>query len=530
MAVRLLDAPGVEIHEIDKSQYTPSMSGTKCYVMGFASKGEPYFPMQFTSKSAWLNYYGEPDNEAERYFYNACTEVINQNGTLYCARLPYKNESLDKMVGFKFGVGTAEKQISGDYGEISQGDVEGIEKCIEITPSENPYLVDLSSVDEYRTGESFVQRNSFLVLDKTCATLGKVVEDERKGVARELIGIFPVVTTAANALYAQSMISVADSRVSAYEPVTGTKTLSGNGLLPSDMAILFSNKDNDLSANGVVETVSIQASQLFPAITLNSEQNGYDRENLKKIGLVIYKAYLDPSEGNKVSVTPVEAFVGSLDKDAVNPNTGVTTFLDTIVNSQSEYVYFFSNCFRGGSKTAYENSDILVVKPSEVGMLGFYESQTEEKISVSESILKGMETCFSKVSNIDERDIDVVCDAGVSNIAQFLKKTTASGEGFYDLLAENEDGTPVISLWKCKSREDVSMWKTVIQKFDNFCKNVRKDCMFTCDGPRPLVLDGQKKIVRESKPQNSIDANILPYVKWVTGLNTNYGAGYLDWF
>jgi hypothetical protein len=104
MSIRLINAPGVQINEIDKSQYSPAMVGTTCYVMGFANKGEAYIPMEFTSRSAWTNYYGEPDNEAERYFYNACVEVLNQNGRLYCARLPYNNTSFEKMVGFKYTV------------------------------------------------------------------------------------------------------------------------------------------------------------------------------------------------------------------------------------------------------------------------------------------------------------------------------------------------------------------------------------------------------------------------------------------
>ena len=54
--------------------------------------------------------------------------------------------------------------------------------------------------------------------------------------------------------------------------------------------------------------------------------------------------------------------------------------------------------------------------------------------------------------------------------------------------------------------------------------------MFIADGLRPLVISGQKKVVRESKPKNSIDVNILPYIKNFMGLNTSYGAGYLDWF
>jgi phage tail sheath protein FI len=74
------------------------------------------------------------------------------------------------------------------------------------------------------------------------------------------------------------------------------------------------------------------------------------------------------------------------------------------------------------------------------------------------------------------------------------------------------------------------MWKTVEMKLDNFCKNIRKDCMFIADGLRPLVLQGQKKIIRDTKPSHTIDANILPYLPAICGLNTNYGAGYVDWF
>jgi len=110
--MRTIDAPGVEIKEIDKSGYTPDMTGSKCYVMGYSDKGTPYEPMQFTSKAAWQLYYGDPNNEAERYFYNACAEVINQNGVLNCARLPYDNRAYNKMVGFKFKVGTTKKNIS----------------------------------------------------------------------------------------------------------------------------------------------------------------------------------------------------------------------------------------------------------------------------------------------------------------------------------------------------------------------------------------------------------------------------------
>lgn len=296
----------------------------------------------------------------------------------------------------------------------------------------------------------------------------------------------------------------------------------------------FSNLQNvNMSQDGLWDTVCGEANTMFPSIAMNTENTHFDTENFKKIGVVVYKAYLDPAEGNKVNVMPVEAFVGSLCKDDVNPNTGVTTFIDTIVNSQSEYIYFFSNCFNtAATKQIYSDKcDFLVAKPGVTGMLGFYEKQTAETISITNSILKGMDKCFNKVANIDERDIDVVCDAGISNIAQYLKTIFGStANQSYDLNITDDLGNPLIKMWKCKSADDVKMWKSIVQKFDTFCKLVRKDCMFVCDGPRPLVLQGQKKIIRESKPANTIDADILPYIKWITGLNTNYGAGYVDWF
>ena len=102
MSIRTILAPGVQINEIDKSQYSPAMTGSNCYVMGFTDRGEPYQPMEFTSRTAWTNYYGTPDNEAERYAYAAACEVLNQNGRLYFARLPYDNAAFEKVACFKY--------------------------------------------------------------------------------------------------------------------------------------------------------------------------------------------------------------------------------------------------------------------------------------------------------------------------------------------------------------------------------------------------------------------------------------------
>lgn len=154
----------------------------------------------------------------------------------------------------------------------------------------------------------------------------------------------------------------------------------------------------------------------------------------------------------------------------------------------------------------------------------------KEDISIDKSIYDGINKCFSKVEDINERAIDIVCDAGIANIASYLKAIYGN-KGEYDLAIADDLGNSLLGMWKCTSNNAaVRTWKAVEQKYDNFCKNVRKDCMFIADGLRPLVLAGQKKIIRPTKPSNTIDSQILPYVKFLTGLNTSYGAGYLDWF
>ena len=683
--MRTITAPGVEIKEIDKSQYSPAMVGTNCYVMGFANKGEAYLPMEFTSRAAWINYYGEPDNEAEKYFYNACIEVLNNNGRLYCARLPYDNESFEQAVCFKYDIYSkilselsAETKIpisdgEGEYTYV-YSDILNTDNTINeiayIKPHNLPEMISIDEVDEYRTGENKVTAmgdlGSFVIVDTSFGTLRKVIEkSDRKNKKREVLGIVPVITTAANALLAQNLITVENHNIRYYETIGNIKTMQYdlnnqpiNNIISSSTIINPGNLNDELvtqlntsfkkyilkhtvdgskiliekisdivdhindiiedknllltsgqiaeikyneddvqttvdSLNNVIDTltadyestddivsklnsckvdlntdtvgilsdnveklynlyfdalyfapedgddtvpdtISQLANNYFTPIEFDAETNTLKRNNLKDIGVVVFKTYIDPSEGNKIRFELVESFVGSLYKDDKDPNTGVTKFIDTIVNTNSQYINFFSNCFANTNAKKYytDQLDMLIMQPTATcGSLGFFKDQTEEKISLPMSIYEGMNKCFEKISDINERDIDIVCDAGISNIGQYIKTMYGTdGKGYYDIDVRNEQGEPMIGMWKCQSNDDIKVWKTIIQKIDTFCKNVRKDCMFITECPRPLVLAGNKKIVRPSKPKNTIDADILPYVKWITGLNTNYGAGYMDWF
>jgi hypothetical protein len=206
--------------------------------------------MEFTSRTAWLSYYGEPDNEAERYFYAAACEVLNHSGRLYCARLPYDNEAFEKMPGIKYELKFEKNYINNtNYYELSAGDSE-LKNAYVIKGGKDPALFDLSYINELRADEIKVTKNTFLIVDTTGATYKKITEDFRKGTEREVIGIVPVVTTAANALYAQSMIKVDLANISSYEVISdkSLKTLktdkfSNNGLQSSDLVKLLNTNE-----------------------------------------------------------------------------------------------------------------------------------------------------------------------------------------------------------------------------------------------------------------------------------------------
>lgn len=229
-----------------------------------------------------------------------------------------------------------------------------------------PALYDMSVIDEYRTDESRVGTNEILIVDKTRKAYAKVPEDKtHKNDGRELIGIVPVVTTAANALYAQSMIDVDDSCVTDFEAIRDLHTLDCSknayqflgkdvnthnvvqeGQL-SSVAVLARRLNNvhteEDSDDDFFDSLALEANTYFPSISLQAD-GSFDRENMKKVGIVVYKAYLDASEGNRISFQCVESFVGSLDRTERNPNTGAEVFIDKVVNKNSEYINVFSNC------------------------------------------------------------------------------------------------------------------------------------------------------------------------------------------
>ena len=70
---------------------------------GFTDHGHDSTVSWINTKQLFVDQYGYPTNEPERYLYNGVCEILDRGGICLVAKLPYVNESKDKFncVDFK---------------------------------------------------------------------------------------------------------------------------------------------------------------------------------------------------------------------------------------------------------------------------------------------------------------------------------------------------------------------------------------------------------------------------------------------
>lgn len=94
-SARTINAPGIELREIDRSNYRKQDSSLPnapvVLVTGLATKGENYYPQWINSRTTFIEKFGQPSTEFEKCFYYGCMEVINRGGVCIACKLPYNN-------------------------------------------------------------------------------------------------------------------------------------------------------------------------------------------------------------------------------------------------------------------------------------------------------------------------------------------------------------------------------------------------------------------------------------------------------
>ncbi len=580
MTSRKRNSPGIEINEIDRSQYNNrpdfSIVGTTTFVCGFADKGPNYTTEWINSTKTLKDLYGAPTNEPEKYFYNSAIEILGRGGIFLASKLPYDNLSKDKFAQVTYTVGSEliSSNLSNDnfyLSNLNKIDTT-LTSYIEITNNSNDTsLITLSTLDGYKTRDTVIPKNTFKIIDinrKQYDMINMLSSFSFNGGTSttiqnneyELLGIMPVIVSPINALYFQKLIED-DTKVqidienalsgeeysayiSAFNPISDA-TNRANIKLTQLMQLntYQTNFELLLSANSINDqSVSKIATSYFPNITYLTD-NFINRQYLKQIGVVIFQLYKDSANNKKLNFSPVEAFIGSLDRNDKDEITNSSIYIDDIINTTSQYINFFSNI---RITNDYKNASTILIKNQTASILGFLKSECVKNIDYVNSIIDPLTRIFDTNQDPNLVNIDIVCDAGVSNIAQYVKNfgsyavgnqeedknnntplTKYNAEAYPEIWSADPD-VIITQLWKLE--DGTAGWKAVLKKYDSFCKDTRKDCIFLADAIRPFCLTGNEKIVRTTNLKNTIENSIVPNLKYITALNSSYSAGYCDWF
>jgi hypothetical protein len=518
--IRTIQSPGYEGREIDLSTRTVFPVGTSVMVMGYANKGEAYEPLNISSTSDLEVNFGTPTNAAERYFYYACKEVLNENGTLVAAKIPYSN-SLDqnyKYVPINLGSEKTLFELSGALPEISgaivdpNGPLSGSTTISGFMDVSVGNVSDISN-DEYDVlaaggGNSNIATSAeFVIVNERKTKITGPNSDE---------GIFITVVDPIHGMLVQRSITdptSPDSDVMALFNVESAKVATGE--------LSASTFVPNLTATYSGSSVSEDMMKYFPAIDFVQDGSQLSNEYSNWLTVIVSRTIANPNNNGDLEVSILEAWNGSVKTDAEDTATGRSVYIGDIINNNSSYIKWYASNPQAQPLTSVNNQLALYVGKQNIDLASF--TQTEgSPIIEGREVVNNVKTVLEKVSNIDERQIDIVLDGGLSTIAQYCTKS--GGEQFKPAIQNTA------SSWnEIDSGDDVTYWRALVTELDNFCKNVRKDCMAIVDGPRNLVIEGEQKYIRKTKPSYTFSNRIGNRLKYITGINSSYVAIYTNW-
>jgi hypothetical protein len=181
--------------------------------------------------------------------------------------------------------------------------------------------------------------------------------------------------------------------------------------------------------------------------------------------------------------------------------------------------------------TSFSKKEAQKIIANTTGLFGQYAGTTE---NIGDNFILDMDRCIGFIKNIDDIPIYFVADAGLSTIAQFCDNVVwdqeaNDGQGKWVTQSFDPDNDPDGEDRYITNYTDVSTWRKVVDKLDQISREIRRDCMTIIDAPRQLTLDGAAPKIRRSRPQNNWDDLIGDKLRFISGINSSYCAGYYNW-
>ena len=523
-----ISSPGVEIREIDLTLNASLPTGTKVLVHGFASQGPAQALLNITSQAELDEiYFGNngPTNPAETYFYNNCKEILNSPATLLTTRLPYGS-----------GDGTG---FQGDYVALCYP-ASGFNTTTTYNSSLSVFETARIYTSDFTTGSGIeIGQPTMVALTEEnyeSLRIGELGWNNTLNLSATGLDVisnaaFVVVNDSkmvVNDKYEGYYMAIADNSTiaaSGFAAITGVKTLKDSSFILKDLSTNLLNfaltGDQPSSQVNISEIVETSYSYDFTDAV-------YD--NALVMYLFRLKTSMYSQDPNKLNFSGVEKYVGKFDSLATISKSGGGTdsfYLQDIVNNGSNYVQMFVNPYI--SKKATINTvrtDFTTLNP-----VGNYTpcKTTDDSLKYIGALDTKIEKALGLAENVLNLDVDIVIDAGLSTIFAYCKDPIKGRATFDDTMSVADGMEALIDVETGDASDFAVDHKLIFNKYNNFCQNTRKDCMFISDPIRGVFVQGENTKTLDRKSRN-FSLNIYnPMINLYDTANSNYAATYANW-
>jgi hypothetical protein len=560
MAQQYIASPGVQINETDLSLRVNSPLGVGVLAMGYTQQGPTDEVLQVTSMEEYESVYGKPTTDAERYSHHSVKALFDSPANVYFSRLPYGSATgnifADKYSALVYPA--LPDDGSTTYASISANGLsaDGVDQ-FNLT---KPYHIELTR-EEYES----IQNGEIVWQD----SFGKV-----SGVDYTDIGdmgyagmiVLNTSKTTINETFEGQYLGISDNRNTdpgtAFTDIVKVNSINNGGDTELDYItvpesrldfLLSSVNDSDDSLSEIIENI--------PSFNIGTQEF----DDIISVGL--FKLRKTPFTNSEIALaySMTESYIGSFDPDRElqNPNGGQnqSIFLETVDNVSNNFRTFVNpnlqNVFtlsltgysypvtklRVWDETVQSESAVLSAATelsseyaNELYPMGVFQKSRGSDKAIG-SVPSKIQRVFDLVENPDLFELDLVVEAGLGTVfcsTEGLSSDTYTANTSWDSLSGLQEQTS----GSLSDDQTFVNYNAIFTKFNGFCENIRKDCMFVADPIRNIMIQGENSRVLDQTyldgDSNRIQKTFSKFIYWplrnqFRAANTSYAAGYANW-
>ena len=568
---RTIEAPGVEINEVDLSLRTVTPVGTKVLLHGFANQGPTNELIQVSTKNELDEvFFGNagPKNAAERYFYYSAGEILNSPATLYVTRFPYGSaagtgfngdytllafpfESSNASVSTRAstvltnvsGTGalsatvvhvlsTTVDNVAG--GTFATASAYAVAQPFVIPITEDQYNMVLAGQVQWNNGGTLattttVTMSSVSAIVPISTTTTTLVPSSFDTIGYAGMVVVNKARTTINEKYEGYYLAIADNttdvNAGTYASVSGIKSLnSAQSLIQlsnSQLGFALSGTAYDGNISEVVET----------SLNYDFANTAYDDSLIMYLFRIRTSNFA--SDPTKLYNAPVEHFAGSLKglrQQADHNGQMASYYLGDIVNNSSNYMGMLVNDY------IKNNQDYVTLRnrsftsaPGDLEPIGNFTrclTVTDSAKYVGD-IPSKIQRALTLAEDVQSLDIDIVCGGGLETIFAYTQGA-GGNTTFDDTVDVSSDITSLIDPDTGMSSTFAEAHGTIFNLYNNFCQNTRKDCIHYSDPLRCIFVNGENFKTLDNKSNTFSEDIYTPLRNLYADSNSNYSATYAN--